>query len=50
MKTMFWLQGALEFFDENGAHSNTLDVFWFINHYVGHCEANGLKINQEMFL
>jgi 2,4'-dihydroxyacetophenone dioxygenase len=50
MKAMFWLQGALEFFDDKGNHINTLDVFWFIDHYVSHCKANGLEINQEMFL
>jgi hypothetical protein len=50
MKAMFWLQGALEFFDDKGAHINTLDVFWFIDHYTSHCKANGLEINQEMFL
>jgi hypothetical protein len=50
MKAMFWLQGALEFFDDKGVHINTLDVFWFIDHYVSHCKANGLKINEEMFL
>ena len=50
MKAMFWLQGALEFFDDKGNFLETLDVFWFINHYVAHCKANGLEINQEMFL
>ena len=50
MKAMFWLQGALEFFDDKGAYIETLDVFWFINHYISHCKANGLKINEEMFL
>ena len=40
---MFWLQGALEFFDDNGNHIETLDVFWFINHYVSHCKANGSR-------
>jgi 2,4'-dihydroxyacetophenone dioxygenase len=50
MKTMFWLSGAIEFFDDKGNLAETLDVFWFINHYVSHCKQHGLKINQSMFL
>ena len=50
MKAMFWLSGALEFFDDKGNHTETLDVFWFIDHYVSHCKKHGLKINQDMFL
>ena len=50
MKAMFWLNGALEFFDEKGNLTETLDVFWFINHYVSHCKTHGLEINKEMFL
>jgi len=30
--------------------TETLDVFWFINHYVSYCEANGLPINKQLFL
>ena len=41
---------ALEFFDDKDAHIETLDVFWFINHYVSRREANRPEINQEMFL
>lgn len=50
MKSIFWLQGALEFFDEAGVWTETLDVFWFIQHYVDYCEANGLPINKSLFL
>lgn len=50
MKAMFWLQGAIEFFDENGVHNDTVDVFWFINHYVTHCRAHNIPINKTLFL
>jgi hypothetical protein len=50
MKAMFWINGAIEFFDEAGKLTDTLDVFWFINHYVSHCRAHGLPINQSLFL
>lgn len=50
MKTFFWLNGAIEFFDERDNLLETLDVFWFINHYVSYCEEHGLKINQKLFV
>lgn len=50
MKALFWMQGANEFFDADGNHLETLDVFWFIDHYQSYCEANGLKINKQLWL
>jgi hypothetical protein len=49
MKAIFWMQGALEFFDMDGQWTETLDVFWFIKHYTSYCEANGLPINEALF-
>ena len=50
MKAMFWINGAIEFFDDAGKLTDTFDVFWFINHYVSHCRAHGLPINKALFL
>ena len=50
MKTLFWLNGALEFFDEKGEVGDTLDVFWFIDHYVSHCRKHDLKINEQLWI
>ena len=50
MKALFWIHGPIEFFDEHGNHTETTDVFWFINHYVSHCEKHGLPINKALFL
>jgi 2,4'-dihydroxyacetophenone dioxygenase len=50
MKAIFWLQGALEFYDQDGKWTETLDVFWFIRHYVEYCEANGLPVNEALFI
>jgi 2,4'-dihydroxyacetophenone dioxygenase len=50
MKTIFWLNGALEFFDENNNLIETLDVFWFINHYVAYCREHGIPINRKLFV
>jgi 2,4'-dihydroxyacetophenone dioxygenase len=50
MKTFFYLNGAIEFFDERDNLLETLDVFWFIDHYVSYCKEQGLKINQKLFV
>ncbi len=47
--TYFVLNGCIEYFDENSNLLDTQDTFWFINHYVRHCEANGLPINEALF-
>ena len=50
MKTIFWLNGSLEFYDDNDNLLQTLDVFWFINHYVSHCREHGLKLNPKLWV
>ena len=37
VKLFGWLQGPIEFYDHNGAYIETLDVWWFINHYDTYC-------------
>lgn len=50
MKALFWINGPIEFFDDNGQHTFTTDVFWFIDHYTNYCKEKGLKINEQMFI
>jgi quercetin dioxygenase-like cupin family protein len=50
MKTMFWLNGSLEFFDDNDNLLETLDVFWMMDHYLSYCRENGIKVNQKVFV
>lgn len=50
MKTMFFLTGPLEFVDENDNVLETLDVFWFIDHYVTYCREKGLKLNEKLWI
>ncbi|WP_372835080.1 2,4'-dihydroxyacetophenone dioxygenase family protein [Puniceibacterium confluentis] len=50
MKAMFWLNGPIDFYDDAGKFEFTADVFWFIEHYTKYCEANGLEIDQNMFV
>jgi 2,4'-dihydroxyacetophenone dioxygenase len=49
MKTVFWLNGSLEFVDQNDGLLETLDVFWFIDHYLSYCRENGIPINKKLF-
>jgi len=50
MKTFFWLNGSLEFYDDKDNLLDTLDVFWNINHYLSYCREKGLKVNPKLFL
>ncbi|MBX5466092.1 MAG: 2,4'-dihydroxyacetophenone dioxygenase family protein [Firmicutes bacterium] len=49
-KTYFWLQGALEFLDENDNITAIYDVFWYINHYLTYCKEHNLPVNEKLFL
>jgi 2,4'-dihydroxyacetophenone dioxygenase len=50
MKTFFLLHGAIEFFDDNDTLLDTLDCFWFIDHYLSYCKENGIKVNKKLFV
>ena len=50
MKTIFWLNGSLEFFDEKDHLLETLDVFWFVDHYLTYCREHSIPINKNLFV
>lgn len=50
MKTIFWLNGSLEFFDEKNHLLETLDVFWFMDHYLTYCREHNIAINKKLFV
>ena len=50
MKALFWMQGANEFYDADGKHVETLDVWWFMNHYETYCRENNIAINPALYL
>lgn len=50
METVFHLNGPLEFLDDQDRIIETVDVFWFIDHYLTYCEKNNLPINKDLFL
>lgn len=45
-----WMQGPIEFYDENGQFVETADVWWFINHYETYCRENNIPINPQLYL
>ena len=45
-----WWRFRFDFFDENGNHVQTLDVWWFIEHYETYCREHGLEINRQLYL
>jgi hypothetical protein len=48
MKTLFFVNGSLEFYDERDALQNTMDVFSFLDMYLCHCESRGLAVNERL--
>lgn len=45
----FIINGCIEFYDDKDDVVAIHDVFWFIDHYLQHCQANGLAVNQQLF-
>ena|SRR5947209_2449968 len=50
MKTMFWVNGSVEFFDETDNLMDTVDVFWCIDNYLNYCREHGLKPNPKLWI
>ena len=50
VKLFGWMQGPIEFYDDQGNFVDTADVWWFINHYETYCQENGIKINESLYL
>ena len=49
MKTLFVVNGAMDFFDENDNRVDQESVFYFVDRYVAYCEENGLEVDQRYF-
>lgn len=49
-KLFGWMQGAIEFYDENAQFVETADVWWFIDHYESYCREHGLEINKQLYI
>lgn len=49
MKTLFILEGQIDFFGDDNGFLGSQNVFWFIDEYLKHCKANNRPINQRLF-
>jgi 2,4'-dihydroxyacetophenone dioxygenase len=50
VKLFGWMQGPIEFYNEAAEFVFTADVWWFIDHYESYCKANGIPINEKLYL
>jgi hypothetical protein len=50
METVFWMSGTQELLDAEDRVVETLDVYWYIDNYLTHCEANGVTVNERLFV
>ncbi len=50
VKLFGWMQGASEFYDADGQFIETIDVWWFMNHYETYCRENNLPINKALYI
>ena len=50
VKLFGWMQGANEFYDEEGNLIDTVDVWWFLDHYESYCEEHGIPVNKQLYI
>ena len=50
VKLFGWMQGPIEFYDDQANYVDTADVWWFIHHYESHCREHGIPINPKLYL
>jgi 2,4'-dihydroxyacetophenone dioxygenase len=50
VKLFGWMQGPIEFYNENAEFVFTADVWWFMDHYETYCKANNIPINPKLYL
>ncbi|WP_207764846.1 2,4'-dihydroxyacetophenone dioxygenase family protein [Hyphococcus luteus] len=50
VKLFGWMQGANEFYDEEGNLIDTVDVWWFLDHYESYCEEQGIPVNKQLYI
>ena len=50
VKLFGWMEGPIEFYDENAVLVETADVWWMMNHYEEYCKEQGIAINPKLYL
>lgn len=49
-KLFGWMQGPIEFYDNQANLVETADVWWFMNHYEEYCREQGIPINDKLYV
>jgi len=49
-KLFGWMQGAIDFYDENANFVQTADVWWFMNHYESYCKEHNIPLNPKLYI
>lgn len=49
-KLFGWMQGPIEFYDNDANFVETVDVWWMMNHYETYCKENGIELNKKLYL
>jgi 2,4'-dihydroxyacetophenone dioxygenase len=50
VKLFGWMEGPIEFYDENAVLVETADVWWMMNHYESYCREQNIPINPKLYL
>ena len=48
-QVVYTVNGSIEFFNDDDSLRNIMDVFSFIDLYVGHCKRTGTEIDKRLF-
>lgn len=49
MKSLFIVEGNMDFFGDDGTYVGTNNVFWNIEEYLKHCAKHSLPVNEALF-
>ena len=49
-KLFGWMQGPIEFYDDEAKLIETADVWWMMNHYEDYMREQGLPINEKLYV
>lgn len=49
-KLFGWMEGPIEFYNDDAVLVETADVWWMMNHYEEHCRAHGITLNEKLYV
>jgi len=49
-KLFGWMEGPIDFYDDQCNLVETADVWWMMNHYEDYCRENNIPINEKLYV